>query len=99
MASTAVNVPNPVLAPTSVQLCQLADNVANVIFNQTVQGRMYEDVYTTLGDLAFAIRCLAQSGITVNNTTASSMTSITTRGAFALGAAAAVPATLTTRAV
>jgi hypothetical protein len=60
---------------------------------------MYEDVYQTLGDLAFAINCLAQSGITVNNSTASSVGTVTVRNAFALGAAAVVPTTMTTRQV
>ena len=99
MASTAVNVPNPVTNPTSVQLCQIAANVAGTIFNQTVQGRMYEDVYQTLGDLAFAINCLAQSGLTVDNTTASSVGTVTVRSAFALGASAVVPTTMSSRTV
>ena len=99
MSSTAVNVPNPVTNATAVQLAQIAANVSGTIFNQTVQGKMYEDVYQTLGDLAFAINCLAQAGITINNTTASSVTTITVRNAFALGASAVVPTTRTSRTV
>jgi hypothetical protein len=99
MASTAVNVPNPTTNATAVQLAQIAANVSGTIFNQCSQGKMYEDVYTALADLAFAINCLAQAGITINNTTASSVTTTTVRNAFALGATAVVPATLNSRTV
>lgn len=99
MASTAVNVTNPVATPTSIQLCQIADNIALVLANSCHNGQQYLDVYAAINDLAIAIRCLAQSGITVNNTTASSVGSVQTRGAYALGAQAVVPTNLNTAAV
>ena len=99
MASSAVNVPDPVSLPTSVQLCQIADNIANVLFTSTQQGKQYLDVYQCIGDLCAAIRCLAQSGLVVNNTTASSVGSVNTRNAYALGAQAAIPTIINTRSV
>lgn len=99
MASTAVNVTNPVATPTSIQLCQIADNIALVIFNSCQKGAQYLDTYDAISDLAAAIRCLAQSGITVNNTTASSVGSVNVRGAYALGAQAIVPTIINTCAV
>jgi undecaprenyl pyrophosphate phosphatase UppP len=99
VASSAVNVPNPTTNATAVQLAQIAANVAGTIFNQCTQGKMYEDVYTAIADLAFAINCLAQAGLTINNTTASSVTTVTVRNAFALGASAVVPATMSSRTV
>lgn len=99
MSSTAVNVTNPVLTPTSVQLCQIADNIAKVLTASCANGAQYLDVYDAISDLASAIRCLAQSGITVDNTTASSVGSVTTRNAYALGAQAVVPTTISTVAV
>jgi hypothetical protein len=98
MASTAVNVTNPVATPTSIQLCQIADNIANVLQTGAQKGN-YIDLYDAVQDLATAIRCLAQSGITVNNTTASSVGTVTVRGAYALGAAAVVPTSINTAAV
>lgn len=98
MASSAVNVPNPVSAPTSVQLCQIADNIALVIGSGAQKGD-YLDVYDAIQDLAAAIRCLAQSGLVVNNTTASSVGTVNTRNAYALGAQAIVPTNISTAAV
>lgn len=98
MASTAVNVPNPVNNPTAIQLAQIADNVANMIFLGAKAGN-YEDLYDTCQDLAAAIRCLAQALITINNTTASSVGTVNVRGAYNLGAAAVVPTLINTAAV
>jgi hypothetical protein len=98
MASTAVNVPNPVSAPTAVQLSQVAANIATVITQGTRNGN-YEDVYDSINDLAVAVNCLAQALITINNTTASSVGTVNTRGAYALGAQAIVPTTINTAAV
>ena len=95
MASTAVNVSNPVSNPTSIQLCQIAANISGTLFTNMQNGN-YEDVYQCLRDLAAAINCLAQSGITVNNTTASSVGTVTTRSAYALGASAVVPTNIFT---
>lgn len=95
MASSPVNVPNPVSAPTSVQLCQIAANIAGTMAT-SIRNGSYEDVYQALLDLAAAINCLAQSGLVVNNTTASSVGSVTTRSAFALGANAVIPTTIQT---
>lgn len=99
MASTAINVPNPVATPTSAQLCQIAANIATTIFNSCQRGSQYLDVYDALADLAAAINCLAQSGITVNNATASSVGTVQTRNAYALGATATIPTTIGTMAV
>jgi hypothetical protein len=99
VASTAVNVPNPVNTPTAIQLAQIADNVAKVIFTSTQLGAQYLDDLDYIADLSTAIRCLAQALITINNTTASSVGTVTTRGAYALGAQAVVPANLNTVAV
>lgn len=98
MASTAVNVANPVNNPTSIQLCQIAANIAGTTFNNINNGN-YEDIYQHLRDLAAAINCLAQSGITVNNTTASSVGTVTVRNAYALGSSAVVPTNIVTPAV
>lgn len=99
MASTVINVANPIATPTSAQLCQIAANIATTVFAMTQQGKQYIDVYQALGDLAAAINCLAQSGITVNNTTPSSVGVVNVRQAYALGASASIPATINTRSV
>lgn len=99
MSSTAVNVPNPVSLPTAVQLAQTAANIALSIFNSSQKGAQYLDVYDAICDLAAAINCLAQAGITINNTTASSVGVLQVRGAYALGAGAVVPAAIGTVAV
>lgn len=99
MASTALNVPNPVATPTAAQLAQIAANIATSIFNSSQKGAQYLDVYDAICDLAAAINCLAQAGITVNNATASSVGSVQTRGAYALGASAVVPTNIGTVAV
>lgn len=99
MASTAVNVPNPVSAPTAIQLAQIADNIALVLGNGAQKGGTYLDVYDSIQDLSAAIRCLAQALITINNTTASSVGTVNTRGAYALGAQAIVPTNINTAAV
>lgn len=98
MASSAVNVANPIANPTSVQLCQIADNIASVLQSGAQKGN-YTDVYDMLQDLATAVRCLAQSGLAVNNSTASSVGSVNLRGAYALGATAAIPTNINTAAV
>jgi hypothetical protein len=99
MSSTVVNVPNPVALPTAVQLAQAAANIATTVFAMTQQGKQYIDVYQAIGDLAAAINCLAQAGITINNTTASSVGVLNVRGAYALGASASIPTTINTRSV
>lgn len=99
MSSTALNVSNPVATPTAAQLAQIAANIASTIFNSCQKGSQYLDVYDAIADLAAAINCLAQAGITVNNSTASSVGSVQTRGAYALGATAVVPAAIGTVAV
>jgi hypothetical protein len=98
MASTAVNVSNPVSTPTAVQLAQIAANIATVMTLGTRNGN-YEDVYDSINDLAAAVQCLAQALITINNTTPSSVGSVNTRGAYALGAQAVVPTIINTAAV
>jgi hypothetical protein len=98
MASTAVNVPNPVNTPTAVQLAQVAANIATVI-TQGCRNGNYEDIYDYVNDLAAAINCLAQCLITINNTTASSVGVVNTRNTYALGAGAVVPANINTAAV
>lgn len=98
MASTAQNVPNPVSLPTSLQLCQIADNIASVLQSGAQRGN-YTDLYDSIQDLATAVRCLAQSGITVANATASSVGNVNVRGAYALGASATIPANINTAAV
>lgn len=98
MASTALNVPNPVATPTAAQLAQIAANIATSIQRGCLNGN-YEDVYDFINDLAAAIQCLAQAGITINNATASSVGSVNTRGAYALGATAVVPTIIQTAAV
>lgn len=99
MASTAVNVPNPVTLPTAIQLAQIADNIGKVLFSSCQNGAQYLDTYDAIADLAAAVRCLAQALITINNTTASSVGSVTTRNAYAVGAQAIVPTTINTVAV
>ena len=91
MASSAVNVPNPVTNPTSVQLAQIAANISNGIFVFAQKGD-YMDIYDLLGDLAQAVNCVAQSMLcaTVASGT-SSVGTVTTRGAYALGPNATIP--------
>ena len=72
MASSAVNVSNPVSLPTSNQLAQIADNICNVLSTGAQKGN-YIDLYDSVQDLATAIRCLAQAVLTINNSTASSV--------------------------
>lgn len=98
MASTVINVPNPVATPTSAQLCQIADNICEVLQTGFLKGN-YIDLSDAVQDLAAAIRCLAQSGITVNNATASSVGTVNVRNAYALGATATIPASINTSAV
>lgn len=98
MASTVVNVPNPVTLPTAVQLAQVAANISGTIFTNNQKGA-YIDVYDAIGDVAAAVNCLAQALITINNTTASSVGTVQTRGAYALGAAATIPTNINTSAV
>ena len=98
MASTAVNVPNPVSAPTAIQLAQIADNISNVLATGAQKGS-YIDLYDCVQDLTTAVRCLAQALITINNTTASSVGTVQTRSAYALGAQAIVPTNINTAAV
>jgi hypothetical protein len=98
MASTAVNVPNPVTTPTAVQLAQIAANIASVQFTAMSTGN-YEDVYQVLRDLAAAVNCCAQALLAINNSTASSVGSVQTRQAYALGAAATIPTAIVTAAV
>lgn len=99
MASTAVNVPNPVNTPTAIQLAQIADNIGKVIFQSGQMGAQYLNDVDYICDLSTAIRCLAQALITINNTTASSVGTVTTRNAYAIGAQAIVPTNLNTVAV
>lgn len=98
MASTAVNVPNPVTNATAVQLAQIAANIATIL-GKNAQNGNYEDVYDAIIDLAAAVNCLAQALITINNTTASSVTTVQTRNAYALGAGATIPTYIGTAAV
>jgi hypothetical protein len=98
MASTAVNVPNPVTNATAVQLAQIAANIATILGSNSQKGN-YEDVYDAIIDLAAAVNCLAQALITINNTTASSVTTVQTRNAYALGAGATIPTYIGTAAV
>jgi hypothetical protein len=98
MASTAVNVPNPVTNATAVQLAQIAANIATIL-GKNAQNGNYEDVYDAITDLAAAVNCLAQALITINNTTASSVTTVQTRNAYALGAGATIPTYIGTAAV
>jgi hypothetical protein len=98
VASTAVNVPNPVTNPTAVQLAQVAANIAGTI-GPAVNTGNYEDLYKCVIDLGAAINCLAQALITINNSTASSVGTVTVRNAYALGANAVIPTTIQTAAV
>jgi hypothetical protein len=104
MASSPVNVPNPVTNPTALQLSGVAANIAGTI-STNIRAGNYEDVYQSLLDLAAAINCLAQANITLlgsgsySNAATSSVTTVTTRSAFALGANAVIPTTITTAAV
>ena len=98
MASTAQNVTNPVSTPTAVQLAQIAANIATVIQANTTKGN-YMDTYDSISDLAAAINCLAQSLLTINNSTASSVGTVNVRNAYALGATATIPTTIGTSAV
>lgn len=95
MSSTAVNVTIPATNPTSVQLCQVAANIAGTLETNIQQGN-YVDLYKAIGDLATAVNCLAQSGITVNNSTASSVGTLTVRNQYNLGANAVIPTTIAT---
>jgi hypothetical protein len=95
VASTVINVANPITTPTSAQLCQIAANIAGTL-QTNIQNGNYVDVYKAIGDLATAVNCLAQSGITVNNATASSVGTVTVRNQYALGATAVIPTTITT---
>jgi hypothetical protein len=100
MASSAVNVANPVSLPTSVQLAQIAANISTTLFNiERGQYGSQLDVQTAIQDLAAAVNCLAQSLITINNSTASSVGTVTVRNAYALGATAAIPTNINTSAV
>jgi hypothetical protein len=96
--ASPINVPNPVALPTPVQLAQVAANIAGTMATNIRSGN-YEDVYQAILDLAAAINCLAQGQLVVNNTTPSTVGSVTVRNAFALGASAVIPATITTSAV
>jgi hypothetical protein len=98
MASSAVNVPNPVLTPTATQLAQIAANISGTIAKGNQNGS-YEDVYDQLADLAAAVNCCAQALLTIANATASSVGSVQVRGAYALGATATIPANIGTSAV
>lgn len=99
MASTPINVPDPVALPTAVQLAQIAANISTVMFAMTQQGKQYIDVYQAIGDLASAVNCCAQALLTINNTTPSSVGVVNVRNAYALGAAAVIPANISTRSV
>jgi hypothetical protein len=98
MASSAVNVSNPVSTPTAVQLAQIAANIAGTLARNSQSGN-YEDVYDAITDLAAAINCCAQALLTINNTTASSVQTVNTRNAYALGATATIPTFIGTAAV
>jgi len=96
MASSVVAVTNPVATPTAAQLAQIAADIATVVGKNCQLGN-YEDVYDYIQDLAAAINCLAQAGLTVNNSTASSVGTVTVRAAYA--ANAAIPTNINTAAV
>ncbi len=98
MASSAVNVPNPVSLPTATQLAQIADNIANVLASGAQKGA-YIDLYDSVQDLATAVRCLAQCLLTIANSTASSVGTVNVRNAYALGAQATIPTQISTAAV
>ena len=76
-------------------MCQIAANIAGTLATNVNSGN-YVDVYKAIGDLATAVNCLAQSGITVNNATASSVGTVTVRNQYALAGNAVIPATITT---
>jgi len=96
MASAVVAVTNPVLTPNAAQLAQIAADISIVVQNGCQKGN-YLDVYDAIADLAAAINCLAQAGLTVNNTTASSVGSVNVRAAYA--ANQAIPTIINTSAV
>jgi len=98
MASSAINVSNPVTNPTAAQLAQIAANIATVLGAGSSRGS-YIDLYDCVTDLAAAINCLAQALLTINNSTASSVGSVSTRNAYALGATATIPTIISTAAV
>lgn len=96
MSSSAVNVPNPVTNPTSVQLAQIASNIAETLKTNVQNGRTYEDIYDCVFDLCSAIDALAQSLLTINNSTASSVGTVNVSNRYNLGAAAAIPTLINT---
>jgi hypothetical protein len=98
MASSAINVSNPVTNPTAAQLVQIAANIVTVLGPGSQQGR-YIDLYDCVTDLAAAINCLAQALLTINNATASSVGTVNVRNAYNLGATATIPANINTAAV
>lgn len=96
MSSAIVATTNPVTNPTAAQLAQKAADIAIVVQNGCRNGT-YEDVYDFINDLAAAINMLAQAGLTVNNATASSVGTVTVRGAYATNQA--IPTNINTAAV
>lgn len=98
MASSPINVANPIATPRAVDLAQIAANISSTIASGNRNGN-YQDVYDQLIDLAAAVNCCAQALLTINNTTASSVGTVQTRVSYALGAAAVIPASINTAAV
>ena len=96
MSSAVVATTNPVTNPTAAQLAQKAADISIVVANNCRNGN-YEDVYDFIGDLASAINCLAQAGLTVNNSTASSVGTVNVRNAYSLNQA--IPTNINTSAV
>lgn len=96
MASSVIAVTNPVSTPNAAQLAQIAADIAIVLQKGCQQGN-YLEVYDAIADLATAVNCLAQSLITINNTTASSVGTVFVRNAYAQNQA--IPTNIGTSAV
>lgn len=96
MSSAVVTTTNPVSLPTAAQLAQKAADISIVLFQNVQNGRYYGDIYQDIMDLASAINCAAQSLITINNATASSVGTLIIPGPFNIGSQATIPANINT---
>jgi hypothetical protein len=99
VSSAIVVTPNPVSTPTAAQLAQKASDIAGVLFAAVQNGRGYQDFTQDFMDLAAAINLCAQSLLTINNTTASSVGTLIIPGQFNIGAQATIPANINTASV
>jgi hypothetical protein len=84
MASTALNVPNPIVNPTAAQLGQVAANIAGTITTGIKTGSFYEDPYDFIVDLASGVNLCAQALLTIANATASSVGTVNVANRYAV---------------